>query len=514
MHSVVQFRLTLLRSLLIVVALLGLLAIAAAPAADAAATSGTDDAIALSSARTLPDAAVIILIALTVVLLGGAISRVLWRLRVIRDFVWVLLVFCVCSGLTWLVVGTLCEYTPETNPYRFAKFLSLFFLFVLALSAIARFVLPPEARRTRAAVPPLIRNIAIIVLAVLVLFILLLSIFPGLSLTPVFYTSGVVSIVIGLAVQDVLSNLLAGLLLSVDRPYDVGDWVHIGETEGAVVEINWRTTKLRDRQGDYVDIPNSTIAKERIVNHNRPSSLHLRRVLVGVTYDTPPGLTTMALLDAARRTPGVLSSPPPEVHFKDYQDFSLLYELRAWIDSFESWPVIDSDIRREIWYSFKRHGITIPFPIRDVNLRKVVEQPQRLHARLVASVGLPKGTIIELTEDTVTLGRDPQSTICLSDQHVSNHHAVIERRDGSFVLRDLGSRHGTRVNGQPVQTCLLHRGDEVGIGPFILVFETNLAPIPEGDKTPPWASPRHTTPPGKHGRAAENGTHDQPDTNA
>ncbi len=316
-----------------------------------------------------------------------------------------------------------------------------------------------------------------VVAAFLVFFVLLVTLFPELNLTPLFFTSGVVSIVVGLAVQDVMSNLLAGLVLSLDRPFEVGDWVHVGDNEGEVVKITWRTTKIRGFEGDYTEIPNSIISKERIVNHHAPSSLHLRRIYVGVTYDTPPGLTVKALLEAASEVNGVREKPAPEAHFVDYQDCRLLFELRVWIDHYQYYPIIQSDIRKRIWYAFKRYNITIPFPIRDVNLKQIEETPTRLKARLISNTKLRGRPLFEMNNDRLSIGRSPENDILIADPSISKKHAVIERRNDRFVIRDLNSRHGTFLNGKPVNIQTIFRGDEISLGAVTLTFETNTVPL-------------------------------------
>jgi small-conductance mechanosensitive channel len=437
-----------------------------------AAALGADE----TPVSSMPYEASLMIIAVTgIVLLGILVTRVLLRLRVIKNLAWMMPIMGALAGAAWAEM-LLARYQGVDNLRSLVRFLFLFMLFVSMLYVLARLVLPSAARRTRAGVPSLIRNLAVLVLALLGLFILLMWSFPKLSLTPVFVTSGVASIIIGLAVQDLLSNLVAGVVLSVERPFEVGQWIQIGDAEGEVVEVGWRATRIRNRQNDYLEVPNNVIARERLVNFDLPTPLHLRRISVGVTYDTPPGLAVQALLEAASKVQGVLPGPPPDAYFKDYQDFSLLYELRVWIDNYASAPAIESDVRKEIWYAFKRQGITIPFPIRDVNLRQVVEQPLKAHARLVAGAGLPRGTMFDLEEGRLTIGRDPANRICINDQHVSNEHAIIEWQDNRFLLRDLGSRHGTVLNGDRVQSAYLEQGDEITVGPVTLVYESNLVP--------------------------------------
>jgi small-conductance mechanosensitive channel len=374
---------------------------------------------------------------------------------------------------------------------RLLKFLFAYWVFLTVLTCAARFVLPSREQRTRGGVPPLIRYLAVIVLAICGLFSLLSWAFEDLDFTPLFVTSGVVSIVVGMAVKDPLGNLLAGVVVGVERPFTVGDWIWVDDVEGEVVEVSWRATALRTRENDRLLIPNSIMATQRLLNYDRPSALHMHKTYVSVTYGTPPGLAAKALIEAASRVQGVVASPPPAAHFREYDDFALKYELRAWIDNYGSLPVIDSDLRREIWYAFKRHGITIPFPIRDVNLRRAMEPPMLTRARLVAQTGPISGGVYELGEEPMTIGRHPRSRICIADPHVSSDHAVIEAADGHFLVRDLGSRMGTTLNGVRVSEAVLEQGDEINVGPVTLIYEMNAAPQPADPGRRPKPPERH-----------------------
>ncbi len=439
----------------------------AAQTGAAAAPAATSDAANETVLMTLAVAAV--------VLVAGLLTRMLLRVGLVGSYAWMLPVLAVASGVLW---GLLLLYGPVdlARLRALSRFLFTFFAFLCMLVVVARAAMPAQVLRTRAAVPPLIRRLAVLVCALLGFFVLLTWSFPGLNLTPVFVTSGALSIVVGLAVQDLLHNVLAGVVLSTERPFKVGDWVHADEVEGEVAEIGWRVTTLLTRENDMVEIPNRVMIGERLMNYDEPSPVHVRRIHVGVTYETPPALAVNALLEAASRVPSALKSPAPIVHFMDYADSSLLYELRVYIDNYASAPAIDSDLRKEIWYAFKRHGITIPFPQRDVHLFPVPEEAPAMRARLVAAAGLPKGFVFELAQPRVTIGRDPANNLCIANQHVSGQHAVIERQDDRFVIQDLNSRLGTLVNGQRIQSDDLNRGDLIEVGPVAFVFEAEQTP--------------------------------------
>lgn len=408
-------------------------------------------------------------------LLGGAIIRLLFALRLINRLIWILPIWLFISGALWLFLK-IGRFADVPHLRALAGFMFAFLILVSVLWPLTRWLLPVRTLRTRGGIPPLLLGMAITTLALIGMFVLLSWSFPGLSFTPMFVTSGVFSIVLGLALQDSLGNVMSGVAMSLEQPFKVGDWVQIGQTEGEVVELSWRATLVRTRQNDNVLIPNSLAVRESVTNFDRPSAEHMIKINIGVAYDTPCGLVTEALLEAAAKVEELLPSPPAAVYLKDFQDSAMLYELRVWIDNFASLHGIESEVRKQIWYAFKRHGITIPFPQRDVHHYPVAKETQACFHRLVVTGGALRGAMFPLGDQPATIGRTADSTIIVSDQRVSNRHAVIEVFDGGHRLRDLGSRHGTQVNGQLVESAQLAQGDEINIGPIAMVYETNWAP--------------------------------------
>lgn len=407
--------------------------------------------------------------------ISGLVLRGLLALKLIRRLIWLLPIMIAVTAIFWLFLG-LGRFDHFPNLHSLVVFILLFLLFVAMLLPVSRWLLPARVKLTRGGVPPLLRGLAVAVLAFTGLFILLNWSFPTLSFTPLFVTSGVVSIVLGFALQDLLSNLTAGIVLSLERPFKVGDWIRVGTLEGEVVDLSWRATRIRTRDHDHILLPNSLISREAVTNHEQPTPEHLHHVSVGVAYDTPCGAVTAALLDAASKVPELLRVPAPEVHLRDFADSCIVYELRVWIDNFASLPAIDSDVRKHIWYAFKRHGIVIAFPQRDVHVRTVMPAPQTMVPRLVVTAGPLAGGLFTLGTAPLTIGREADCTVVLSDPHISAHHARIEPVADGHRLFDLESRHGTRVNGQLVESADLAPGDEIRIGPLALVYETQAVP--------------------------------------
>jgi len=175
--------------------------------------------------------------------------------------------------------------------------------------------------------------------------------------------SAVSGVVVGLALQDTLGNMFAGLGIQVEKPFRVGHWISVGGFEGKVSEITWRATKLRTKTGNVVVVPNNIVSKEAITNYSEPAAPTRIAVDVGVTYETPPAAMKEAMAEALGSVPRVLTDPPPDVILESFADSSIVYRVRFWIDEYGADDAIRNDVRTSIYYTLKRRGISIPFPI-------------------------------------------------------------------------------------------------------------------------------------------------------
>ncbi len=188
-------------------------------------------------------------------------------------------------------------------------------------------------------------------------------------------TSAVGAVVVGFALQDTLGNLFAGLAIQIEKPFRVGQWVRIGEFEGRVQEVTWRATKLLTKAGQFVIVPNSVMSKDPILNHSEPTIPTRIDVEIGASYDASPNDVTRALHEALSNAPLVLREPAPDVLFDDFGASALIYRVRFWIDDYARDGAARDQVRRNIWYTFKRHGIEIPYPIQ-VEYHRDAPDPQ------------------------------------------------------------------------------------------------------------------------------------------
>jgi small-conductance mechanosensitive channel len=177
---------------------------------------------------------------------------------------------------------------------------------------------------------------------------------------------GVTSIVVSVALQDTLSGLASGFLLISDRPFSPGDWIRADDVEGRVLDMNWRSSRIRDRNGDLIVMPNSVLAGATIFNFSQPARLHRVTVDLQVAYSNPPTRAKEMLLAAARATEGVLDDPAPTIRVKQIDDPLMGYQAQLWIDDYTIAPRVASDFGSLVWYMSHRMDVPLPSPAYDL----------------------------------------------------------------------------------------------------------------------------------------------------
>src|SRR5260370_8305933 len=166
--------------------------------------------------------------------------------------------------------------------------------------------------------------VALVIFGVGLLFVLSFGKDGEGEMKSVVLTSGVAVVIIGLAGQNLLGGIIAGISLQINRPYKVTDWLKVGDTYGEVMEINWRSTRLRTNDGIYLDIPNNEIVNSTIVNLHYPTQVHATRIRVGVDYTVPPNRVKDALTRAAQSATNVLPEPKVRGFLVDFADHAVI----------------------------------------------------------------------------------------------------------------------------------------------------------------------------------------------
>ncbi|MGI8480967.1 MAG: mechanosensitive ion channel family protein, partial [Chthoniobacterales bacterium] len=144
-------------------------------------------------------------------------------------------------------------------------------------------------KKRQTTIPKFLREItALIIFLIALLLVLSFGYHAEGELKGLLAGSGVAAIILALAAQNLLGGIIAGVSLQIGRPYKVGDWLQIDQRFAEVMEINWRSTRLRTNDGIYLDIPNNEIVRQTIINLHYPTQVHAMRLHVGVDYSVPP----------------------------------------------------------------------------------------------------------------------------------------------------------------------------------------------------------------------------------
>jgi small-conductance mechanosensitive channel/CRP-like cAMP-binding protein len=180
--------------------------------------------------------------------------------------------------------------------------------------------------------------------------------------TPLLASSAVIGVVLGFALQETLGNVFSGLTLQVGRAFSPGDWVRTHNFVGRVQGISWRSTAVITRANERLEIPNSLIAKDVVVNYS--NGIVADEIAIGLSYDAPPNYVREVIAETLRGVPGVLQAPSPAIYTWDYADYYIRYRVRYWMADYEEADRIHDTVSTALWYALRRKSIEVPYPIR------------------------------------------------------------------------------------------------------------------------------------------------------
>jgi small-conductance mechanosensitive channel len=197
----------------------------------------------------------------------------------------------------------------------------------------------------------------------------------GVQITPLLTALGVGGLAVALALQDTLSNLFAGVHLLADKPIRVGDYVRIADTiEGYVIDVGWRSTRVRMLQHNVVIVPNKRVAESIITNYDMPERRMALLLRVSVGQESDPDRVEQVLVDeatkAAGEVAGLLPEPAPSARlipgFGAYSlDFTLVCQVASFVDQYD----VQHELRKRILRRLRAEGIEMPYPIQTVEVR-------------------------------------------------------------------------------------------------------------------------------------------------
>lgn len=270
---------------------------------------------------------------------------------------------------TLLIVGYFLATDPNVSPWRLEGAPADWFRFVIGvgvtasvLIALDHLLLKGYLVERRGLYLPGPLRLAIHGAVVIVIGLVLLRTLLRINVIALVAVPTVLTAVIGFALKDTLTRLFEGIMLG--RLMHIGDWVSLVGQEGRVVDISLGRVTLQTRANDYVTIPNNIVAQKEIVNYSQPTRAHMCCVAIEASFADPPTRVIEVARRAAAAVPGVLSVP--QAFAAAYRDSGIEYRVCVMLDDYAQRYRIESDVRSYLWHAFRREGIEIPFPVREL----------------------------------------------------------------------------------------------------------------------------------------------------
>jgi small-conductance mechanosensitive channel/CRP-like cAMP-binding protein len=229
-------------------------------------------------------------------------------------------------------------------------------------------------RVSQSEVSSLIKTVLSMIIYIVAFFIIFQTQYPDVPLAPLFTGSTILGIVVGLALQDTLGNLFAGIALQADQPFQVGDVVTMMSQQGGVIEsVSWRGVKIRTFQNKLLVISNAVMGKE-IIEVAPRGNLNARLVLFNTEYTHSPARTIQVVREAIRQVDNVSSKIRPIVRIRNLAADGIDWEIKYWADDYSKHMDTDALIRQRVWYVFNREKIDFAYPTRTLHIARKREQ--------------------------------------------------------------------------------------------------------------------------------------------
>lgn len=262
------------------------------------------------------------------------------------------------------------------NVFHILKII-LWMALIISLIRFLTFLIFGTVLRTsgQSEIASLLKTVLSVIIYIVSFFIIFQSHYPSVQLGALFSGSAILGIVVGLALQDTLGNLFAGIALQADKPFQVGDVVTFSNRGSGVVEsVSWRGVKVRTFQNKLLVMSNAVMGKETIEVAPR-ENLNAQLVFFNTVYNNSPARTIQLVRETVRQTENVSQKLRPIIRLRNLGDNGLEYEVKYWADDYTRYNDTDALIRQRIWYLFQREGIDFAFPTRTVHIESKAEEP-------------------------------------------------------------------------------------------------------------------------------------------
>lgn len=276
----------------------------------------------------------------------------------------------------YLLLRTVDLYQGERLPAGLHQALELAWMLALAFGFIrlSVSVLLKLARLRARPTPKILRDVLDGTLYLVATLIIVQREFR-IDLSSLLAGSAIVSVVIGLALQETLGNLFAGLAIQLERPFQVGDIISVGtEVFGRIVQIGWRATRVENKRREIISLPNTTFSKQGVKNYSRGGEPVGFDTFILLSYETPPNRVKAVVRDTLAEVPLILAEPAARVRTWSYDDSGIKYRIRFYVADVARANYVRDEVLSRLWYRLRREGIEVPYPQRTVHMQFPQEQ--------------------------------------------------------------------------------------------------------------------------------------------
>jgi small-conductance mechanosensitive channel len=206
-------------------------------------------------------------------------------------------------------------------------------------------------------------------LALMIIAVAMVMSAVGINLSALAIFSGAAGVGIGFGLQKIVANFISGIILLVDKSVKPGDLVTIGDSSGRISAMKTRYISVAAGDGREFLIPNEDLVTQKVTNWTYTDKNTLVKVNFGTNYDADPRLVCKLAIEIAAAAPRALKDKPPNCILVEFAEAGMKFSLTFWISDPDGMDSVKSDVMLSLWETFKREGIRVPYPVREIRIR-------------------------------------------------------------------------------------------------------------------------------------------------
>jgi branched-chain amino acid transport system substrate-binding protein len=353
--------------------------------------------------------------------------------------------------------------------------------------AVKRFIWAPFREKNKHSAPRIIRNFATFIIYMIAFIGIVAFVFEQ-EITKILATGGLFAMIIGFAVQMNISNLISGIAINLEDPFRIGDWVKIGDAEGKVIDITWRSTRIKTAENCIFSIPNSMATESFIANFNYPDDINWLTVTPHIDPLTDPQKVKKILIDAVLSATNILQTPEPYVIYQGLTEWASDYQVFFSIIDFANKHQELEDVWKRIWKHLEYAGIQTviqeqEFPLQakepvyfwnEMPLFQLIEPDDRekILDQMTCHIVLPQKTIINEGDFGHSLFFIQEGVVSVQLRFEDDSLVEINRLGVGSFFGEMAffSDHHRSASIVTLQKCEIYEVNENDFMPFITKY--------------------------------------------